>query len=648
MPKASLVTLLFLLTLFSLSAKEKHTKEVPAAEAKQKTVMGVSSVCKTYYPDRMGLSPNESLLSMFQTIPGLMSVNDNGLSEKVSLKVDNETHIYDVEAVLRRIRVMDVDRIEIVNTPDAKRGTASLNVAVSVFLKKQPEGFHGNVALDCNTNRTIDPTMNFGWEKGRWSIAGGASFYFDRSETFTIQKQEWLKDESKNESVTQESEKADSYAEAASLRVRYKVSDKDRLSLSYTQDYMKVKTWTSTTVDTLLKEDYSKEKRHTHSVRLGYSHNFAKQTALNVSLSAKFQNNPRLYNYQNFGIKKQGEENTNSRSKNFCLDVTQTLPLWKNARLYIGEKLENGIVNDLTKVKIGSDDTYYDIISLNSQTKAQIDWKLDKWMFELGEVVDFFHYDIAITSLPDRSNQTIAPQTYVSVSYSINPKNMLHASYRTGVTRPNYKQIYPVVTAMDANRNPTLQDSVFRQLNNAKMHTFNAGHVFNGNSVSVSTNFKTIIVNDKLTRVKNVWMNSEKNYIYRLYSTVVWSPSIFSTALSVSANLLSYKSSELVDLSSKVSFDVRWMGICNFNRGWCLGLNLQYNGPVWDAYSKIDHYVYADAHVTKTIKNWSFNVCMNDIFDMQVKSTKRTDEMFEEISEERDYRGLSFGVSYKF
>lgn len=612
-----------------------------AEEDERKPIIELSSNCKTFYPDKMGISPNQSLLALLQTIPGLMSTTDTELSEKISLSVDNEAHIFDVCAVLRRIRVMDVERVEIVNTPDANSGTVGLGVSVSVILKKNAEGFHGNVALDCNTNRTIDPTMNFSWRKGNWSIRGGASLYFDRSKTETLTETIEKRDSGEVKTSKDEIEKEDTYGENAYLKARYRFSKSDFLSLSFSQEHLKVKSET---------DHEEVDKQNSNSVRLGYNHKFSEKAAFKLSTTAKYQNNPHLYGYQNYNIYSgtTTHSNTSSNTQHYFVEVTQTLPLWKDASLQLGEKLDFGIMNELSEIRIDSTGTYYDVNANNSQTMAQIDWHIGKWQFQAGEVIDYFHYKIGFTSLPDKDNKTTSPQTYFSVGFRINPQHIVHASYRTSLKRPNYKQIYPITTAMDVNNNYALQDSLFNALNNSTAHTFNVGHVYNHNTISVSTNFKTIIVKDLLTSVDHVWRNSAENNYIRLYSSLVWTPGNFSTALTVAVNQLYYKKTKLDSFERNTGFDVRWMGIYNFKHDWNVGASIDYNGPVWYPYGKMGDYVYANVHVTKSIGRWSFNACMNDIFDMSIKTYKNTETKREKSTEERDYRGLSVGVSYKF
>lgn len=651
--------LLFLFTLCALtttSAQEKpetiekaDTTLQKASGKKVRNLVELSSKCKTLYPDRMGLSPNASLLSVFQTIPGLMTTDEANLSEKISIKIDNESHIFDVNAVLRRIRVMDVERIEIVNNPDANSGTAGVGVSVSVFLKRPTMGLHGNLALDYNTNGTIDPTMNFGWKKGKWTVRGGASLYFDRSKTTTTTTTyDWSHDIPTTTTI-EELEKADSYGESVNLGVKYNPTPKDAISLKLAQDHLKVKTWITTT-DTTKAETYTNNKQNSNSVSAGYDHFFKKECRFHLSATARFQNNPHLYNYQNRGNndKKMKDANTESNTQRYYFDVSQSVPLWKGLKLQVGEKLDLSYINDLTTIKVGDNNTYYDIESTNSQTKAQIDWNVKKWQFQLGEVLDYFHYHIGFTNLPDKGNSTKTPQTYVSVSFDATPKHVIHASYRTALTRPNYKQIYPIATTIDVDNNFMLHDSLFQKLNNSKAHSFNVGHVYSGNNISVSTNVKAILMNDILNRVNNVWRNCEKNNFYRLYTSLNWSPNQFSTAISGSLNTMSFKKTEDADYENKHSFDVRWMGIVMFGNGWSAGANMQYNGAIWSTYGKMDDYVYASAHVTKTLGKWSFNACMNDIFDMQIKTETNTKNKKVKTAEERDYQGLSLGVSYKF
>lgn len=646
-----LKTFLFLLMLSSatMAAAQEQTEPLAKKDSTHRRLVELSSVCKTIYPDRMGLSPNASLMSVFQTIPGLMTTDESNLSEKFSIKIDNESHIFDVSAVLRRIRVMDVERIEIVNNPDANSGTAGVGVSISVFLKKPNKGLHGNLALDYNTNGTIDPTMNFGWKKGKWTVRGGASLYFDRSKTTTTTSTYDFGDTIPVFSTTKEIEKADSYGESVNIGVKYNLTPKDAISLKLAQDHLKVKTWITTT-DTTRSDNYTKDKQNSNSVSVGYDHAFQKECRFHLAATARFQDNPRLYNYQNRGIndKKMRNTNTESNTSRYYIEVFQTIPLWKQLKLQVGEKLDKSYINDLTTIKLGNNNTYYDIESTNSQTKAQIDWNVKKWQFQLGEVFDYFHYRIGFTTLPDKQNSTKTPQTYVSVSYDINPNHVVHASYRTALTRPNYKQIYPIASTVDVDNNYMAHDSLFHKLNNSKAHSFNLGHVYSENNFSVSTNVKTIFMNDILNRVQNAWRNCEKNNFYRLYTSLTWSPEHFSTAVSGSFNIMSFKKTENADYENKHSFDIRWMGVMKFNHGWSAGANMQYNGAVWSTYGKMDDYVYASAHVTKTLGKWSFNACMNDIFDMQIKTESNTGNKKVKTAEERDYQGLSLGISYKF
>ena len=601
------------------------------------------------YPSRMGLSENESLLTLFQSLPSLMSSEENEISENVSVSIDGGEKIYDANAVLRRLKVMDVESIEIKNINDAG-GTAGLGASVSIKLRKEAEGLHGDFSVDGSTNGTLDPTASISWKKDKISIKAGASLYLDHSITKTKIKETNIADG--RDSTTNKTETENTYEENAYLTIKYKITDKDKLKLSMEQEHLKVES--EEKIKTTSATDKTKEenKQNCNKVSLDYEHQFTEKAQLKVKGSADFQNNPHLYDYKYADVMSSttNHANTKSWTRKYAATAEQTLPLWKGAGMTISEKLEWKDIDDLTSI-VTSDgmSNYYDITSLNSQTAMQIDWRTGKWTFQAGEVIDYFRYEIGFTQLRNKTNDNTTPQTYALVNYNINSKNDVYIGYRTCLTRPGYKQIYPITTTIDAENNYVRQDSLFRALNNSKGHMFNLGHIFNNNNnVAVSSTFKAIFVNDILSKDGDTWSNCAKNNFYRLNCQVVLYSDFMTNTFGIAGNMLSYKDKDADPFENKLGYDLRWMGTAKLGKGWLIGASFQYYGPQWSSNIKIDNYATAVLHASKSVGNWTFTANFEDIFDAEVVEMKTSSKSKKVTRYDLDWQGLSIGATYKF
>ncbi len=156
----SLVSLLLVGTTTSL-AQDKTCDNLP--------MMEITANVKTYYLDRMGFAPDETLKSALET----MTRNFGGMSYNDYTILVNGIECHESN-ILALTRVSQVERIEVIT--DNRDGiTVSSLGNLNIILRTPEEGTHGNASFHINTHASYSPSASLTHKKGNLTLWASAS-----------------------------------------------------------------------------------------------------------------------------------------------------------------------------------------------------------------------------------------------------------------------------------------------------------------------------------------------------------------------------------------------------------------------------------------------------------------------------------------
>jgi hypothetical protein len=127
----------------------------------------VEAGVKTYYPSKMGFSPNEPISNVIKMI--------TKYKERITiytLMVNGENYLQDQESFYAHTLVADVERIEVITDPSISGNTIGLDGNINIVLRNKEEGTHGRVGFQIETNNSHIPTFNISHKADKWTVWG--------------------------------------------------------------------------------------------------------------------------------------------------------------------------------------------------------------------------------------------------------------------------------------------------------------------------------------------------------------------------------------------------------------------------------------------------------------------------------------------
>ena len=129
-------------------------------------IVKVEAGVKTYYPSKMGFSPNEPINNVIKMIGMYSEVSNH------SLMVNGENYLLDAESFFAHTLVADVERIEIVTDPNLCGNTIGTDGNINIVLRNKEEGTHGRVGFQIETNNSHIPAFNISHKADKWTVWG--------------------------------------------------------------------------------------------------------------------------------------------------------------------------------------------------------------------------------------------------------------------------------------------------------------------------------------------------------------------------------------------------------------------------------------------------------------------------------------------
>ena len=120
----------------------------------------------TYYPAKMGFSPNDNLGAVFNSITRYGNVTS------YTLMVNGEDYFMDSSIFYSSTLVADIERIEIITDQSLMGAKVGTNGYINVVLREREEGTHGQVGFEMDTKKNHTPIASISHKKDKWTVWG--------------------------------------------------------------------------------------------------------------------------------------------------------------------------------------------------------------------------------------------------------------------------------------------------------------------------------------------------------------------------------------------------------------------------------------------------------------------------------------------
>lgn len=619
---------------------------------------------KTIYPDKLGLSGNETILSLFQVVPELMYSTRNDAFENMTIKVNGNKDYLDAAAVLRQIRVIDVEKVVIRTCPDAGAGTVGLGGEVNIVLKNAVDGLHGSAALEVSSRGMFDPTVNVQWKNDKWTVQAGASLYWNYA-----RDEYWYKTyptEKGPDACPFEYEdlRNSNFGENMNVRTTFTPNSKDKFKLTLVQEYLSVNADDTYAQNGMHHHNDKEQKQNNSTAELNYEHLFNPGSKFSATVGVNYGDNPVLNSFRYSSMEHQGKgfgisyDKGDVNVKTF-LQLKQVQQLGKEFNLMACERLEvshNKLVFDTDIFHAapgGTDlvDADYLYHTINSQTRLQLNWTRDKWNVKLGEVLDYFLYDLDVDGKDSYHNDSFTPQHFLALGYKNSDKHWFNLSYRRIMLRPSLMQLHPMMLDFDGDGNPVASDGKYRDLANATGNIYSFGYTYNSlKHLTFDAELSTRFVSNVLNYVEDHYEENGNNVFSNLNLTLYLYYGWLMTTIGSNICYAFYETEKASGTSEshKLNYNVRWMITADLGNHWTLGATSLFSSRQWTNNSEITSSITADVHVAKRIGKWTLAARVSDIFCPEGRRYIWTDTTTNLVVHQLHDRAVSVTGIYKF
>lgn len=472
-------------------------------EDANKPIIEFAPGVRTYYPDRVGYSPNTSLLEALQGAPQLILNRHTTILNGWGLYVNSSTYLQDPIIFLSQTKVSEIQYISFIY--EDFTNLEGVNGIINVIMKSAVEGFHGEANLMTGTDASLYPSLSLSYKKNRWSVVGSFMGLWDHDETSTLNYDADKSPKQFNFSNSSKSHYAD---ETAKLTVEYQ-SPKDFLQLNIFQKYDPVHTKATQIKDDAYSYTNQRDNRLMFYTQLKYIHTFNSNYNLTVKIT---ESNSRTTTdldadyaglpYEQSNLLKETNDSrlkSNSLGSLVIFSMSPLTPLniktgfiaslasynndYRYSMIPINE-IATATLGGLNKVIVKN--PFYDVSTSNFMPYVQLSYKFSKFTLNVGDQFMIRHHKVADESISmnkDWNKSYFNNMVSSRIEWKPSAQHGVMLSYSRRVTTPPAMQLYPYTTF--ANMHTLLTGN--ENLKPTVHHIYDLHYTYNGKKVS--TNF---------------------------------------------------------------------------------------------------------------------------------------------------------------
>lgn len=447
---------------------------------------------KEFIVGKDALSRGGSAIDILDQVP-LVSVEPTGAvtlrgSSQVQILINGRRSGLTLNNALDQIPSENIAKVEVITNPSAAFSAQGSAGIINIVLKKSlGEGWNGQVSVNAGTpaDYAVVPGINYRGKKInvfsnlRWRYSDYVGRYSTEQRTLTPSEIFYL-DQNENEDRHDDGRSAyfgadftpDAKNSFTLAFYRSETADTDLTLLNYSTRLG------NETPNTFLRTGNSKENRNYNQLEANYTRTFEqKGEKLVFDFQYDFWNSIKNWDLKTTGdiLPDNAARDLRTRNKagsrDYVLQGDYTKPVGEDAKILVGMKFENRLVENEYLAESFEDETWKTFANIDNDVNyaeriaaayAEYKGKTGKFQYALGLRSEYTFIDI--TDAEDvftDANDYINLFPSANIGYLFNEKNTLQIGYTRRINRPNLWSLYPFFEIKDFNiqetGNPNLQ-----------------------------------------------------------------------------------------------------------------------------------------------------------------------------------------------
>ena len=245
-------------------------------------VMSVDYDWKILYTDSMQMPKNTSLGTVLMILPELLGRPGVNLISNYDILIEGMSVFDAKDAALTQLRLGDVERIEVSESPTSSYQNNGQGGVVNFALRRKDNAIWGSAALEGSYSTNVMPALTFGYAKGKWLVRALALGEYYRPYSDVA---EWNMNIETGacSDIRFTREKMSSWGELARVYAQYNISDKDVLAWNL-GEYSSRTSQEQYHVATNVKIGSQYQSNTTLQTLLNYSHVFNSRSSLSAEV----------------------------------------------------------------------------------------------------------------------------------------------------------------------------------------------------------------------------------------------------------------------------------------------------------------------------------------------------------------------------
>lgn len=204
--------------------------------AQEQYALKIETDKKILYMDQLGLPESVSVLYALTILPELLSRSDDVILKNYDVKIDGFSLGSNCKETLSQIRVGQVEKIEVSNSPIDSYKNNGQGGSINVILRRLDEGFSGEASLATYSILDIKPMVLLGYKKNGFTLRGIAEFEHYNSHSGATSSKYVPINQSEPYSQTDSIGKKFT-GETVRILMEYRPSDRDEFKLRVAENY---------------------------------------------------------------------------------------------------------------------------------------------------------------------------------------------------------------------------------------------------------------------------------------------------------------------------------------------------------------------------------------------------------------------------
>lgn len=245
---------------------------------------------KVIVADSLNMPQSTIAKTIISVLPELLERPSEYTINDFQIKVNDMAVDYAVDAVLTQIRLCDIEKITVVESPIASYQNNSKSGAINIKLRKhstKDKHFWGSVSTDASLPTEVSPKVSFGYDDDKFSVN---SFLIGNYYDATYDEEGHTYNANGVETSNSLISEANTFrGNMTALFMNYKPSTKDELLMNVAYVYTDDKSDYSHRIQNVHTK-YSKESnRKNFNALFKYTHNFTSSSLLEFSVQNMYQ-----------------------------------------------------------------------------------------------------------------------------------------------------------------------------------------------------------------------------------------------------------------------------------------------------------------------------------------------------------------------